>query len=97
MKIYNFNWATGEYTGATEADPSPLEPGEFIIPAYATTKAPPEMDEHPDKLALFDREQDEWVLEPKPQHEAVYYDAPVADSFDLLGNQTIGDLFNGNR
>ena len=40
MRIFNYDTA-GIFTGETDADPSPLEPGVFLIPARATTISPP--------------------------------------------------------
>lgn len=40
MEIYNYNPQTLLFTEISEADPNPLEPGQYIIPAYATTEIP---------------------------------------------------------
>lgn len=44
MIIYNYD-ADGFFTGESEADESPLEPGVYLIPALATATAPPLFDE----------------------------------------------------
>ena len=38
---YHYHPTTGEYLGSSNADPSPLEPGEYLYPAHSTPLAPP--------------------------------------------------------
>lgn len=42
MLVYNYDSNTGSFTGMSVADPSPLEPGVWLIPACATSIAPPD-------------------------------------------------------
>jgi hypothetical protein len=42
MKIYNYHPETFEYLGEGYADPDPLEPGNWLIPASSATFPPPE-------------------------------------------------------
>lgn len=44
MKVYQFHPVSGDFLWEAEADESPLEPGIFLIPAHATTDAPPQYD-----------------------------------------------------
>ena len=43
--VYNYDPHTRIYTGASQADESPLEPGVYLIPAHATTDAVPQSQE----------------------------------------------------
>ena len=42
MNIYHYDQTTREYLGQGEAAPDPMEPGRWLIPAWATTIEPPE-------------------------------------------------------
>lgn len=52
MMIYHYSPDTGEYTGSSEAQESPLEPGVPLIPQFATTDAPPAVSSH--EAAVWD-------------------------------------------
>jgi len=67
MKIYNYTFNGGFYIGESEADEDPKIPGNFLIPACATTIKPPSVDA-PD-CAVFDGA--EWVIvsPPTPEEE----------------------------
>ncbi len=43
--IYQASPVTGEYVGRSTADPSPLEPGVWLIPSMATMQEPPQTEE----------------------------------------------------
>ena len=97
LKVYSFNWATREYNGEDVADPNPLEPGTWLMPAYSTTKEPPEVAEG--KRAVWDLEKEEWTIEDilPPKKELTTFKERYAaiPTYDLFGSQMIGDLFNG--
>jgi len=41
MDIYNYDKSSGEYINTSAAQASPLEPDVYLVPAHATTVAPP--------------------------------------------------------
>lgn len=52
MRVYHYHEITREYLGSSEAMEDPMEPGRWLIPAWATTIAPPEAVEG--KVRYFD-------------------------------------------
>jgi hypothetical protein len=68
--IYLTNPFTGEYAGTEIADPDPLVPGEWVLPAGAYFDAPPASE--PDYAYV--RVGDVWERRPD-QRGAVYWDA----------------------
>lgn len=70
MKIYNFDADTGVFIGSGIADPSPLEDGVYLIPAFATDIEPPSIKDN--ERVLFDGSA--WnieVIPPPPPVPAV--------------------------
>lgn len=43
MRIHHYDPLTGAYLGASDADASPADAGEYLVPAHATETAPPAM------------------------------------------------------
>ena len=84
VPAYAFDGRTGLYIGETVADLSPLEPGVYLVPRFATLAAPP--DEIPAGSAPFWRG-DVWQVEAVPEvdddldgaQDAPQGFAPVAD------------------
>jgi hypothetical protein len=46
MKIYHYHPETKKYIGEGLADPNPLQKGDWLIPAFATTIEPPIVEEN---------------------------------------------------
>ncbi|MDA5192798.1 tail fiber assembly protein [Govanella unica] len=57
MLVYNYHPMTGEYLSTAKADPDPLEKGNWLIPAHATTEKPPSR--RGKKVAVY---HDGWAL-----------------------------------
>lgn len=51
MKIYNYHPNTGEYLSQNKADLNPMQPDNWLIPAYSTADVPPETGEN--EAAVF--------------------------------------------
>jgi len=71
MKIYHYHPEYNYYVGFSNADPSPLEPGIFLIPAYATELEPPEYSES--KVPVFNGTS--WDI--VDDYRGVYYSIPA--------------------
>lgn len=54
MNVYHFHPETREFLGVDTADPSPMEPGKFLVPANATTVEPPVLQERQAAVAKND-------------------------------------------
>ncbi len=67
MLIYHYDRDTFAYLGSSEARPSPLEPGKFLIPAYATELMPPSPAQG--QIATFNEQTGAWSLVPSAEPE----------------------------
>ena len=76
VKIYHYDFETGQYLGEGSADPSPLETNVWLIPAHATEVAPPETG--PDEYAIF--MDGDWAIFKaiEPVLDTVTSDPPVS-------------------
>ena len=64
MRVYQLNHEN-VLCGYTQADPSPLEEGVWLIPGNCVSIEPPEFGV-PNR-ARRDWEQEEWIIEPTPE------------------------------
>ena len=90
MKIYNYHPETFKYLGESQADPNPLEPGQYLIPAHATTIEP--LTAPLGKVAVFDEATQNWQLESTPDNTIP--PNPYFDSYQykrLMAYPSIGD------
>ena len=75
MNIYHYIADTGIFYAKGVADKSPLEPGVFLVPAHATTIAPPEVTE-PDVAVFKDGKWSVELLPPPPEPEPALIPKP---------------------
>lgn len=61
MKTYNFDRQSGTFLGESDAEPSPMEPGMFLTPAFATAIPPPTAPAG--SVAVFNRAKNRWSVE----------------------------------
>ena len=78
MNIYHFIADTGIFYAKGIADESPLEPGVFLIPAYATTVAPPVVSD-PEIAVFKDGAWSVEVLPPPPEPEPELEPIPLVE------------------
>jgi hypothetical protein len=65
MRVFHYHPDTGALLGPGLADASPMEPGTFLVPAYATELEPPDVG--PGQVAVF--RDGAWSVEPEPAPE----------------------------
>lgn len=83
--VYHWHPASLHFLGSSEADESPLEPGVFLVPAYATMVAPPNQSTVPtDHDVKWDPLQNTWVIVPRPLPAISEEPAPIPPPADAM-------------
>lgn len=88
MQIWHYDPQTGELIGSSLAHESPLEPGVFLIPAWATSTAPPSPGAR--QAAVF--RDDTWSIEPDYRGETWYTANAVPVVVNALGDPATAGL-----
>lgn len=68
MQIYNYDSITGEFLTPGIADESPLEPGKYLIPAFATDQEPPIIGKN--QIAIY--REGTWQIVPDYRGQEAY-------------------------
>lgn len=96
MIVYHYHPDTGAFLNtSSEADPDPMEPGHWLIPANATPKAPPSPPDPKTQWAVFVG--DKWAVEdiPVPPRDPAK-DIEAAPK-SLFGGPNMRQAFGGTR
>ncbi|WP_409488743.1 tail fiber assembly protein [Pseudomonas promysalinigenes] len=88
-KVCNVHRGTGEYLCVSEADPSPIEPGVWLFPAYSYQIDAPEVE--PGTAALINRDGNGWEILPDHRGATVY----TTDTGEPRQWLALGDLPEG--
>lgn len=78
MKLFNYDRASRMFLDESDAEPDPMEPGNFIIPANATPVPPPAP--QAGMVAIFDPTKGVWSLVASAKPDASADAAPVSFS-----------------
>lgn len=82
MKVYNYHPITNEYIGPSIADESPLEPGVYHIPGFATVVEP--LQPKDDYAIVFNTESNVWnYIELPPVLVEEVVEEPVIENGPL--------------
>lgn len=106
MEIYSYHPITKDFLSAGSADESPLEPGIYLVPANATTIAPPQYDAHTQTCRYSTNK---WVVADIPadvpvepvvtdylaQNEAALWRAATAYEQTYISGSALGTLTIG--
>ena len=93
MKIYHYHPEYKYFIGSSNADESPLEPGIFLIPAYATNIEPIECDEDEIQYLISHEKRNKFIrnlaIDLKGNTLILYsrVEAHGANLYEMINNQ----------
>jgi hypothetical protein len=103
MKIYHVDPQSGEYLGESDARESPIEPGIYLVPEFATQRPPPT----PGNNQVAALVEGEWQLVEDYRGRAIFYTSngayvgkvsgigPLPPGTTLLPRPSVDHEFNG--
>ena len=92
--IYNWHPITKEFVGTSKADESPLEPGVYLIPSYATQTPIPEGPLEENKIRIWNSIENKWdeqeikIKDQKPKLE-LSISTSLKDENRILDNSSV--------
>jgi hypothetical protein len=98
MNVYNYHPVTKIFLSQEPADPDPMTPGNWLIPAYATMIEPPTGDKN--QFAVFNEEEKAWKLIYIKPYEPSYAEKRVAEYpsvFEYIDGVVKGDQEQINK
>ena len=94
MKVYNWERITKRYVGCNEANESPLEPGVFLIPAYATNVPIPDDNIDDNQRFFWNENENKWEAkifeETKDADDIIEYTAE--QYLRMIRNGLLGEV-----
>lgn len=92
MDVFHYHPETSEFLGVSQADENPMRPGDFLIPAFAATVAPPAA-QVGFYRAFIDGEWVQVAIPPDPVDvDGNIRNAPAG----LFGGPQLVEMFNGH-
>lgn len=85
--VYHISPSTFEYYGADPAIESPLEPGVFLLPGYATFTEPPIVSENQKQVW----QDEEWIIVSDYRGKSIYNQVTKEENFQ----RALGDVAEG--
>jgi uncharacterized protein YecA (UPF0149 family) len=92
MNVYNYHPVTKEFLSQGTAEPNPITPDSWLIPAHATTIEPPEFGDN--QITVFNEESKAWEIITIVPYQPTYTELRVEEYpsiFDYIDGVVKGD------